>query len=113
MDHLQVADCGTLFMNAARNVPKAKFVRLRPRDRALVASTVHVKAELEFSLRNFTALTQGDVIPIVLHGRRIDVEIVSVAPENKANVGTHGVSISSKRYCGGGFTGRVHGGHGL
>jgi hypothetical protein len=86
MDHLHVTDCGTLFMNAAKNVPRAKFVRLLPRDRALTSTNVHVKAELESNLRKFTALTRGDVIPIVLHGRRIEVEVIDVAPESKANV---------------------------
>lgn len=86
MDHLGVADCATILAQIAKNVPRAKFVRFRPVDAAFGDAVLDVKAQLEFSLRAFTVLTVGDVIPLSVRGRHARVEVIDVRPVSKAMV---------------------------
>ena len=89
MDNLGVADAATLFITPAKNIPRAKFVQLKPRVAGFQAAAVDVKAQLEYSLRSFTVLTVGDVVPVTVAGQRMPLEVTDVKPFNKANVRCH------------------------
>ena len=86
MDHLGVADCATILAQVSKNVPRAKFVRFRAVDAAFTDTVLDVKAQLEFSLRSFTVLTVGDIIPLSVRGRHVRVEVIDVRPASKAMV---------------------------
>lgn len=61
------------------SLPKATYVKLRPRRMAFVELT-DPKGVLEVALREFTCVTQGVAIRIPYIGRTFDIDILEVKP---------------------------------
>jgi hypothetical protein len=96
MDNLEVADCSTLLMQVAKNIPRAKFLRFRPVDTAFAEAVLDVKAQLEHTLRGFTVLTIGDVVPVSVLGRTVRLEVTDVKPASKSQVHTSSTSDTTR-----------------
>ncbi len=71
-------DCPIVVTNVS--LPKATYVKLRPRRMAFVELT-DPKGVLEVALREFTCVTQGVAIRIPYIGRTFDIDILEVKPD--------------------------------
>jgi len=68
-----------------KQLPKATFARLQPATVALLR-IYNPKEMLEKGLRDYVALTVGDVIPVPYDGQTYEVEVLEVRPGDAASI---------------------------
>jgi hypothetical protein len=74
------AEDGALVQFQLRQLPRLKFIRMRPSDGSFVASVTEPKLALEEALRSFTAVTEGDELVIHHNGAPFTFAVLEVKP---------------------------------
>ena len=72
----------TLVTDLKKKTPKtAHFIKLRPHLTKFIELD-NPKAVLEYQLRNFTCLHEGDTIQITTFSGKFDIDILEIKPKN-------------------------------
>lgn len=79
MENLHLQEGDMLHVRSA-TIPKGTYVKLQPQTSDFVKIS-NPKAVLEATLRNFSALTKGEVIRIFYNKKKYDIGVVEVKPE--------------------------------
>jgi ubiquitin fusion degradation protein 1 len=79
MENLHLGEGDMLHVRSA-TIPKGIYVKLQPQTSDFVKIS-NPKAVLEATLRNFSALTKGEVIRIFYNNKQYDIGVVEVKPE--------------------------------
>jgi len=82
--HLQAED-GHVLRLCLKQLPKATFARLQPATVALLR-IYNPKVMLETGLRDYVALTVGDVFPVPYDGQMYEVEVLEVRPGDAVSI---------------------------
>ena len=61
-------------------LPPGDFVKLQPHTDSYAVEGINPKALLEWRLRDFVALTKGEVLPIISHGHTFKFSVLDVRP---------------------------------
>ncbi len=73
---------GELLHIKSTSLPLGKFVKIQPQSTDFLDIT-DPKAVLEQALRNFSTLTQGDIITIKYNHKLYDIQVLETKPEGK------------------------------
>lgn len=71
---------GELVMMRKITLPPGDFVKLQPHTDSYQVEGINPKALLEWRLRDFVALTKGEVLPIISHGHTFKFSVLEVKP---------------------------------
>lgn len=84
MQNLMLGEGSTIMVKNV-SLPKAKFVKFRPQSVDFLEIS-NPRAVLEKTLRNYTCVTQGDVICIHYLNKNLYLEVVEVKPGTAASI---------------------------
>jgi ubiquitin fusion degradation protein 1 len=71
---------GEMVMLRQITLPPGDFVKLQPMTDSYAVEGINPKALLEWRLRDFVALTKGEILPIISHGHTFRFSVLDVRP---------------------------------
>lgn len=74
---------GDLLQLKSTDLPSGSFIKLQPQSTSFINAITDPKAVLENVLRNFSALTKGDVFQFLYNDEVFEILVQDVKPENK------------------------------
>src|SRR5262245_56519353 len=82
---------GSLLNLKSTTLPLGKYIKIQPQSPALL--TIHdPKAVLEMSLRNFSALTKGDIIQISYNNNLYEIAVLEVTSHQPSDADSNSVT---------------------
>lgn len=84
---------GELVMMRQITLPPGEFVKLQPLDDSYAVEGVNPKALLEWRLRDFVALTKGEILPIIAHGHTFRFSVLDVRPGHSIAITDRDITV--------------------
>lgn len=74
-------------------LPPGDFVKLQPHTDSYAVEGINPKALLEWRLRDFVALTKGEVLPIISHGHTFKFSVLEVRPGHSIAITDRDITV--------------------